>query len=34
VPTIFVVEARRVRARIVQPKGRRELEEALQPWLR
>jgi len=33
-PTVFVVEGRRVRARVVAPKGRRELEEALQPWLR
>jgi thioredoxin-like negative regulator of GroEL len=33
-PTIFVVEGRRVRARVVAPKGRRDLEEALRPWLR
>jgi thioredoxin-like negative regulator of GroEL len=33
-PTVFVVEQRRVRARVAAPKGRRELEEALQPWLR
>ena len=33
-PTIFVVHDRRVRARIAAPKGRRELDEALKPWLR
>jgi len=33
-PTVFVVEERRVRARVTAPKGRRELEEALKPWLR
>ena len=33
-PTVFVVEQRRVRARVTAPKGRRELEEALSPWLR
>jgi thioredoxin-like negative regulator of GroEL len=33
-PTICVVDGRRVRARIVAPKGRKELEEALGPWLR
>jgi hypothetical protein len=33
-PTIFVVEGRRVKARVAAPKGRRELEEALHPWLR
>jgi thioredoxin-like negative regulator of GroEL len=34
VPTIVVVEARRVRRRIVSPKGCRELEASLRPWLR
>jgi thioredoxin-like negative regulator of GroEL len=34
VPTILVVEGRRVRARVVAPRGRRELEDALRPWLR
>jgi thioredoxin-like negative regulator of GroEL len=33
VPTIVVVEARRVRRRIAVPKGCRELEISLQPWL-
>jgi thioredoxin-like negative regulator of GroEL len=33
-PTIFVVDRRRVQARVVAPRGRRELEEALAPWLR
>lgn len=34
VPTIVVVEARRVKRRIVAPKGCRELEASLRPWLR
>lgn len=34
VPTLFVVEGRRARKRIVSPRGCRELEEDLQPWLR
>jgi thioredoxin-like negative regulator of GroEL len=34
VPTIVVVEGRRIRRRIVEPAGCRELEELLQPWLR
>jgi thioredoxin-like negative regulator of GroEL len=34
VPTIVVVEDRRVKARVVAPRGRKELEEALSPWLR
>jgi|SRR5579884_3051699 len=34
VPTIFVVAERRVRAKVVAPKGRREIESALAPWLR
>jgi thioredoxin-like negative regulator of GroEL len=33
-PTIYVVDGRRVQARVVAPKGRKELEEALAPWLR
>ena len=33
-PTICVVDARRVKARIVSPRGRKELEETLAPWLR
>jgi thioredoxin-like negative regulator of GroEL len=34
VPTICVVEGRRVRARLEAPRGRSEIEEALAPWLR
>lgn len=34
VPTIVVVDGRRVRGRIVAPGGCRELEEFLRPWLR
>jgi thioredoxin-like negative regulator of GroEL len=34
VPTILIVEDRRVKRRIVQPRGCRELEEKLHPWLR
>lgn len=34
VPTLVVVEGRKVRKRIVAPSGSRELENALQPWLR
>lgn len=33
VPTLFVIEARRVRKRIVAPRGARELTEELKPWL-
>ena len=33
-PTIVVVEGRRVRMRVVSPRGRKELEEALARWLR
>jgi thioredoxin-like negative regulator of GroEL len=33
-PTICVVDDRRVQARLVAPRGRKELEEALAPWLR
>jgi len=32
-PTICVVDNRRVQVRIVAPRGRKELEEALAPWL-
>lgn len=34
VPTIVVVEGRRIKRRIVSPNGCRELEKELQPWLR
>ncbi|MBV8257716.1 MAG: thioredoxin family protein [Actinobacteria bacterium] len=34
VPTIVVVEGRRVKRRIVAPRGCRELEAELTPWLR
>ncbi len=34
VPTICVVEGRKLRRRIVAPRGCRELERALEPWLR
>ena len=33
VPTICVVEGRKLRRRIVVPSGCRELEEQLEPWL-
>lgn len=33
VPTICVVENRKLRRRIVGPRGCRELERELQPWL-
>jgi thioredoxin-like negative regulator of GroEL len=33
VPTLVVVEGRRVLKRIVQPRGARELSEELEPWL-
>jgi hypothetical protein len=33
-PTIVVVEGRRIKRRIVSPNGCRELEQELQPWLR
>lgn len=32
-PTICVVEGRQVQARITAPRGCRELEQALEPWL-
>ena len=34
VPTIVVVEGRRIKRRIVAPSGCRELEAELAPWLR
>ncbi|HJQ74308.1 MAG TPA: thioredoxin family protein [Gaiellaceae bacterium] len=34
VPTICVVEGRKLRRRIVSPRGCRELEKELEPWLR
>jgi hypothetical protein len=34
VPTLLVVERKAVRRRIVAPRGCRELEERLRPWLR
>jgi thioredoxin-like negative regulator of GroEL len=34
VPTIVVVEGRRIRARVDSPRGRPAIEQALSPWLR
>ena len=34
VPTIVVVEEKRVRARLVSPRGCRDIEQLLTPWLR
>jgi thioredoxin-like negative regulator of GroEL len=34
VPTICIVEGRKLRRRIVAPHGCRELERELEPWLR
>jgi thioredoxin-like negative regulator of GroEL len=34
VPTLVVVEDKRVRARLEEPRGCAEIEEALRPWLR
>jgi thioredoxin-like negative regulator of GroEL len=34
IPTLVVVEDRKVRKRIVSPSGSRELEAALAPWLK
>jgi thioredoxin-like negative regulator of GroEL len=34
VPAVLVVEDKRVRLRLEGPRGCRELEEALRPWLR
>jgi thioredoxin-like negative regulator of GroEL len=33
VPTLLVVEERRVRGRLVSPRGCREIESFLAPWL-
>ena len=33
VPTICVVDGRKLKCRIVAPRGCRELEEQLEPWL-
>jgi thioredoxin-like negative regulator of GroEL len=33
-PTLVVVEGRTVKARLAQPRGCREIEELLSPWLR
>jgi thioredoxin-like negative regulator of GroEL len=34
VPAVLVVDDKRVRLRLESPRGCRELEEALRPWLR
>jgi hypothetical protein len=34
VPTICVVDGRKLRRRIVAPRGCRDLERELEPWLR
>ena len=34
VPAVLVLHEKRVRLRLVSPRGCRELEEALRPWLR
>ena len=34
VPTIVVVEGKRVQARLASPRGCRDIEELLAPWLR
>ena len=34
VPTLLVVEDKRVRARLEEPRGCADIEEALKPWLR
>jgi thioredoxin-like negative regulator of GroEL len=34
VPTIVVVEEKRVRGRLASPRGCREIEQLLSPWLR
>jgi thioredoxin-like negative regulator of GroEL len=34
VPTVCVVDGRKLRRRIVSPRGCRELEQELEPWLR
>jgi hypothetical protein len=34
VPTIVVVEDKRVRGRLASPRGCRDIEQLLSPWLR
>jgi len=34
VPTLLVIEGRKIRKRLVEPNGCREIEAALAPWLR
>jgi thioredoxin-like negative regulator of GroEL len=34
VPTLCIVEGKSVRARLEQPRGCRDIEQFLQPWLR
>jgi hypothetical protein len=34
VPTLMVVEGRRVEARLAKPRGCRQIETFLAPWLR
>ena len=34
VPTLMVVEGKRVRARLADPRGTRDIEDFLRPWLR
>ena len=34
VPTIVVVEGKRVQARLASPRGCRDIEQLLAPWLR
>jgi len=34
VPTIVVIEGKRVRARLASPRGCRDIEQLLAPWLR
>jgi thioredoxin-like negative regulator of GroEL len=33
VPTLYVVEGKRVRARLEEPRGCRDIQRFLQPWL-
>jgi thioredoxin-like negative regulator of GroEL len=33
IPSLFVVEGRRVRARLEQPRGCRDIQAFLEPWL-
>jgi thioredoxin-like negative regulator of GroEL len=34
VPTLVVVDGRRIRARLVEPRGCEEIEQLLAPWLK